>query len=102
MHLDAVDDIMCTEGTGAEAGAAPMVVRGLETAVQWLRDMLQTTVEQYDPTVTELNAANAELQAANEEQRAATDELEISTDAFPATAGCYGGRRFLVSSSSWT
>ena len=78
--FDEVDEILGTEGTGAETGGAGPVVRGLEAEAQRLREQLQMTVEQYDTTVEELKLSNEELQAVNEELRAVNEELKYSID----------------------
>jgi two-component system CheB/CheR fusion protein len=54
--------------------------RGLEQEIQYLREQLNSTVEQYEVAHEELKAANEELQATNEEMHSATEELETSKE----------------------
>jgi two-component system CheB/CheR fusion protein len=63
-----------------EPPAHEMVNRNLEEEVQFLKDQLSTTVEQYEGANEELKASNEELQAVNEEMRSATEELDTSKE----------------------
>ncbi len=70
------------ETVAAEVRPAPHddFARELEGEVQYLKDQLNSTVEQYEAANEELKASNEELQAANEEMRSATEELETSKE----------------------
>ncbi|MFL6529021.1 MAG: PAS domain S-box protein [Chthoniobacterales bacterium] len=48
--------------------------------IQFLKEQLANTVEQYEAANEELKASNEELQAMNEEMRSATEELETSKE----------------------
>ncbi|MDQ6655889.1 MAG: PAS domain S-box protein, partial [Verrucomicrobiota bacterium] len=48
--------------------------------IQFLKEQLANTIEQYEATHEELKASNEELQAMNEEMRSATEELETSKE----------------------
>ena len=48
--------------------------------IQYLKEQLAATVEQYEGANEELKASNEELQAMNEEMRSATEELETSKE----------------------
>jgi two-component system, chemotaxis family, CheB/CheR fusion protein len=68
-------------------GAAPGVVAepatvtpGSSDEIDFLKQQLNTTVEQYEGANEELKASNEELQAMNEELRSATEELETSKE----------------------
>ncbi|HEV3470988.1 MAG TPA: CheR family methyltransferase [Pyrinomonadaceae bacterium] len=63
----------------ADAGAGE-VVRRLEAELQQTRDILRSTIEQYETSTEELKASNEELQAINEELRSTTEELETSKE----------------------
>ncbi|HZE12927.1 MAG TPA: PAS domain S-box protein, partial [Chthoniobacterales bacterium] len=52
----------------------------LENEIQFLKQQLNATVEQYEGASEELKASNEELQAMNEEMRSATEELETSKE----------------------
>ena len=72
--------------TDAEPPIAPSdtshdaVVRGADEVIQYLKQQLAGTVEQYEATNEEMKASNEELQAMNEEMRSATEELETSKE----------------------
>ncbi len=59
---------------------AEVVIHRLEEDLQFTRDRLRQTVEQYEVSVEELKASNEELQAINEELRSTTEELETSKE----------------------
>ena len=56
------------------------VTRGLDEEIDYLKQQLSATVEQYEAANEELKASNEELQAMNEELRAATEELETNKE----------------------
>jgi two-component system, chemotaxis family, CheB/CheR fusion protein len=56
------------------------VAPGSEDEIQFLKQHLNTTVEQYEGANEQLKASNEELQAMNEELRSATEELETSKE----------------------
>lgn len=58
----------------------PSTAAEAEDEVQFLKQQLNTTVEQYEAANEELKASNEELQAMNEELRSATEELETSKE----------------------
>jgi two-component system CheB/CheR fusion protein len=72
------------ESAGPEEKAAPRpreVTTGeSQEELQFLKQQLNTTVEQYEAANEELKASNEELQAMNEELRSATEELETSKE----------------------
>jgi two-component system CheB/CheR fusion protein len=63
-----------------EPGAQDLMNRSLDDEVQFLKEQLSATVEQYEGANEELKASNEELQAVNEEMRSATEELETSKE----------------------
>ncbi len=73
-----------TGGETSDAVAAPVshpaVSPDSEDEVTFLKQQLNTTVEQYEAANEELKASNEELQAMNEELRTATEELETSKE----------------------
>jgi two-component system CheB/CheR fusion protein len=72
------------EGTGPAATVAPIprepISRDAEEELEFLKQQLSMTVEQYEAANEELKASNEELQAMNEELRSATEELETSKE----------------------
>ena len=61
--------------------AAPMIIsREANEEIEFLKEQLNSTVEQYEAANEELKASNEELQAMNEEMRSATEELETSKE----------------------
>ncbi|PYI92942.1 MAG: histidine kinase [Verrucomicrobia bacterium] len=73
------------ESSRAATAVAPpvsreAVTRDAEEEIQFLKQQLNTTVEQYEAANEELKASNEELQAMNEEMRSATEELETSKE----------------------
>ncbi|MEY2507175.1 MAG: two-component system, chemotaxis family, CheB/CheR fusion protein [Verrucomicrobiota bacterium] len=57
-----------------------IVARNLDDEVQYLKEQLNATVDQYEGANEELKASNEELQAVNEEMRSASEELETSKE----------------------
>src|SRR5437764_1697035 len=57
-----------------------IVNRTLDEEIQFLKEQLAGTIEQYEAGNEELKAANEELQAMNEELRSATEELDTSKE----------------------
>jgi two-component system CheB/CheR fusion protein len=72
------------QGEAPAAPAAPIspeaFVRDGDEEVQFLKQQLNTTIEQYEAANEELKASNEELQAMNEEMRSTTEELETSKE----------------------
>jgi two-component system CheB/CheR fusion protein len=69
----------------ADAAAKSPIVHGpvsreADEEIQFLKQQLAATVEQYETANEELKASNEELQAMNEEMRSATEELETSKE----------------------
>ncbi|HEX8490894.1 MAG TPA: CheR family methyltransferase, partial [Chthoniobacterales bacterium] len=64
----------------AEPRLPELINRSLDDEVQFLKEQLNATVEQYEGANEELKASNEELQAVNEEMRSATEELETSKE----------------------
>ena len=56
------------------------MARDADDEIQFLREQLNATVEQYEAANEELKASNEELQAMNEEMRSATEELETNKE----------------------
>jgi len=56
------------------------IVRSADEEIQFLKEQLANTIEQYEATNEELKSSNEELQALNEEMRSATEELETSKE----------------------
>jgi len=72
------------QGEAPAAPAAPIspeaFVRDADEEVQFLKQHLNATIEQYEAANEELKASNEELQAMNEEMRSTTEELETSKE----------------------
>ena len=70
------------EPTAATAAAVlpDALARDADEEIQFLKQQLGATVEQYEAANEELKASNEELQAMNEELRSATEELETSKE----------------------
>jgi two-component system, chemotaxis family, CheB/CheR fusion protein len=68
------------EGAAPDVAAPVTIAPGSEDELQFLKQQLNTTVEQYESANEELKASNEELQAMNEELRSATEELETSKE----------------------
>ena len=56
------------------------MARDADAEIQFLREQLNATVEQYESANEELKASNEELQAMNEEMRSAAEELETNKE----------------------
>ncbi len=57
-----------------------VVTREANEEIEFLKEQLNATIEQYEGANEELKASNEELQAMNEEMRSATEELETSKE----------------------
>src|SRR5207237_9777983 len=64
----------------ATGPADEIVTPTADDEIQFLKEQLNATVEQYEAGNEELKASNEELQAMNEELRSATEELETSKE----------------------
>ncbi len=68
------------ERNNGEPTADEASLKQLDAEVRYLRERLQTSVEEYESSNEELKAANEELQSINEEYRSTTEELETSKE----------------------
>lgn len=64
----------------APAAAPESISREANEEIEFLKQQLNSTVEQYESANEELKASNEELQAMNEEMRTASEELETSKE----------------------
>src|SRR5438045_3145902 len=73
-------DAANTADATAVSAAEGTISRVADDEIQFLKQQLAATVEQYEAANEELKASNEELQAMNEEMRSATEELETSKE----------------------
>ncbi|CAA9243124.1 MAG: Multidomain signal transduction protein including CheB-like methylesterase, CheR-like methyltransferase and BaeS-like histidine kinase [uncultured Chthoniobacterales bacterium] len=63
-----------------QGAPSTVISQDADEEIQFLKEQLNATVEQYEGMNEELKASNEELQAINEEMRSATEELETSKE----------------------
>ncbi|REL32934.1 GAF domain-containing protein [Rhodohalobacter sp. SW132] len=59
---------------------APEIILSLENELEYTRQQLRLSVEEYEASIEELKASNEELQSMNEELQSTTEELETSKE----------------------